>query len=65
MAYEVNRRISDKVVLRSFFNVFNGKEVQVHPDTMISLVGNVKMTVIAGVTAKYISRFQKISMNFH
>ena len=65
VAYEINRRISNKITLQSFFNTVTGKEEKGSSfDIMISLVGNPKLSVIHGVTAKYNYPEKRIIMSF-
>lgn len=64
VAYEINRRISDKLVLCSYFNTITGEEEKNNFDILISLVGKPKLSVIHGVTAKFDYTDKRIIMGF-
>ena len=64
VAYEINRRISDKLVLCSYFNTITGEEEKNNFYITISLVGKPKLTVIDGVTAKFDYTDKRIIMGF-
>lgn len=64
VAYEINRRINNKIVLRSYFNTLTGEEENNRFDIQISLVGKPKLSIIHGVTAKFDYTDKRIVMSF-